>query len=130
MYYAYCYKQCQRCTRISFWGGGCGIYTWGDWNPSSIIRCNDVWGNGAADYCGSCPDFTGTEGNISADPMLCDPGNGDFRLRSTSPCVIPQLDPACGDYIGAFGVGCGAVAVTPGNTLPSTWGTVKSRFER
>ncbi|MDC0480215.1 GPI anchored serine-threonine rich family protein [Candidatus Marinimicrobia bacterium] len=43
------------------------------------------------------------EGNIDADPLFCDPENGDFSLNENSPCVGTGLD---GANMGAFDVGC------------------------
>ncbi len=63
------------------------------------IRNCTIWANTAVsmgDQLHECStpsysciqDWTeGGTGNISSDPQLVDPANGDFRLRSTSPCV-------------------------------------------
>ncbi|MCP4711613.1 MAG: DUF5123 domain-containing protein, partial [Planctomycetes bacterium] len=71
-------------------------------NSSSptLINCI-LWGNIAArggneianddsspdvTYCDIQGGYTGT-GNIDADPLFVDPGNGDFHLQSDSPCI-------------------------------------------
>lgn len=59
------------------------------------------------DHCcfwgvGACP-FAGANGNISADPLLVAPTEGDFRIGDESPCVDAGLpvSPAQ-DYYGQF----------------------------
>lgn len=47
---------------------------------------NDVYGNAAGGFS-SVPDPTGTSGNISADPLFLDRGNGDYQLATASPCL-------------------------------------------
>jgi hypothetical protein len=65
-----------------------------------VIVNNIIWGNGGWDLsvddpsapCSAYSDV-GTincprgEGDISADPMFVDPGNGDYRLLRGSPCI-------------------------------------------
>jgi hypothetical protein len=41
---------------------------------------------GGANYSG-IPDQTGTNGNISADPMFDSPADGDYHLQAGSPCI-------------------------------------------
>lgn len=72
---------------------------------SAILECNDVWGNSENDFGGDCEDPTGTDGNISADPMFCYPDTANFRLEPGSPCAPGNSPPGCG-LIGAYGVGC------------------------
>jgi parallel beta-helix repeat protein len=67
---------------------------------TATFVCNDAWGN-AQNYVG-CPDPTGTSGNISADPLFCDPVANDFRLRLESPCLPENSPQGCG-LIGALG---------------------------
>jgi hypothetical protein len=47
---------------------------------------NDAWTNAAGDYIDG-PDRTGTNGNISLDPLFVDAANNDFHLQDTSPCI-------------------------------------------
>lgn len=65
------------------------------------LSCCDVYGNAGGDWVGCIADQEGMSGNISADPLFCDAGSGDFRLSSGSPC----LEGDCGQ-IGAYGLGC------------------------
>ena len=68
-----------------------GIYfTYGskDEERKKLITHNDVWGNTTNYISQSTPfDLTGTQGNISADPMFADPTRGDYRLLPGSPCI-------------------------------------------
>ena len=48
---------------------------------------NDSFGNDSYQYDGFPTDPTGTNGNISLDPMFRDLAAGDCRLRWDSPCV-------------------------------------------
>ncbi len=84
--------------------------------------CNDVWGNGDGNYTGECSDPTGIDGNISLDPLFCDPGTENYGIRSDSPCA-PANNPEC-DLIGAFGVAC-----SPPTAVQSvTWGMLKGLY--
>jgi hypothetical protein len=51
-----------------------------------ILHGNDVFGNAAANYQ-RIPDPTGTDGNISADPLFVDRPGGDYHLLPGSPAV-------------------------------------------
>ena len=59
--------------------------------------------------------------DVIADPLFCDPVNGEFTVDGASPC-LPQNSNGCG-LIGAHWQGCGVVSVDP-----STWGQVKAQF--
>jgi parallel beta-helix repeat protein/predicted outer membrane repeat protein len=63
-----------------------GIY--GEVTRTSSFRHNCVYGNTAFDYNG-LEDPTGTNGNISADPMLAGfaYGNGKMHIQPDSPCA-------------------------------------------
>jgi len=76
------------------------------------VTCSNVFNNLAANYVGM-PNQTGIGGNISADPMYCDSGLGDFMVVLDSPCA-PGGN-SCGVLIGAFPVGCEAVPVSLSN---------------
>jgi hypothetical protein len=90
-----------------------------------LLSCCDIFGNAAGDWVGCIEDQYGIDGNISEDPLFCDPDNGDFTLECTSPCApFSPPNPEC-DLIGAWPVGCGG---TP--TTRSTWGGVKALFRR
>ena len=59
---------------------------------------NDVYGNVGGEYSG-ITDPTGTDGNISEDPLFADPSSDDWTLGSGSPC-IDAGDPAILDADG------------------------------
>jgi hypothetical protein len=54
-------------------------------NPT--LRHNCVFGNTAYNYSGFPSDPTGTNGNISADPLFRNLVGGDYRLLPDSPCI-------------------------------------------
>lgn len=62
-------------------GQGGGIYA--DNNTGLLLDYNDVWNNMGGNY-GNV--ITGTH-DISADPLLVDPGHADFHLSPGSPCI-------------------------------------------
>jgi hypothetical protein len=61
----------------------CGTY---DTN-TPIFRFNDVFSNGGLAYGGACANQTGSNGNISADPLFRDRTTGNYRLQNTSPAI-------------------------------------------
>lgn len=63
---------------------------------TSTVFCSDVWGNDGGDYGPTFGDPTGVAGNISADPLYCDPAGRNFTLQEASPC-------APGDFCGLRG---------------------------
>lgn len=83
------------------------------------VTCNLVWGNGV-DWIGA-PDPTGTNGNLSEPPKYCDADGGNYMVAANSP-LLPANN-GCGVLIGAFGEGCGAVAVEA-----SSWGRIKGLY--
>jgi predicted outer membrane repeat protein len=88
------------------------------------LSCCDLYGNGGGDWDQECiHDQPGTDGNISEDPLFCDPASDDLTLDCASPCA-PEHDPECG-RIGAWPVGCG---VSPAKRI--TWGALKQEFSR
>lgn len=66
--------------------------------------CTNVVDN-ASDFEGVLQDFEGVDGNVSLDPLFCDPAGGDYSVISISPCLAD-----CG-VIGAPGQGCSAEPV-------------------
>lgn len=92
-------------------------------NASAEMACCDLWGNAGGDWVGPIEAFLGADGNISADPLFCDPLLLDFTLHAGSPCA-PFTPPneTC-DLIGAWPVGC---APTPAQS--ATWGRMKTLF--
>jgi hypothetical protein len=73
----------------------------GAFNPTPpTFSFNDVFSNGAAAYAGACPDVTGSNGNISQDPLFVNQASADYHLQS-SPAIdagsnvapdLPQQD--------------------------------------
>jgi len=87
------------------------------------ITCCDIYGNAGGDWVGALAGYPGIDGNISADPLFCNPGAEDFTLACDSPCApFTPPNPEC-DLIGAWPVGCGATRVTE-----CSWGGIKSLF--
>jgi hypothetical protein len=87
------------------------------------ITCCDIYGNVGGDWVGEIAQFLGIDGNISADPLFCDPGAWDYRLGLDSPCApFSPPNPEC-DRIGAWPVGCGPTPIRS-----STWGRIKTMF--
>lgn len=52
-----------------------------------ILEFNDVFSPSGTAYGGSCGDHTGTNGNISADPLFVHPSAGDYHLGPGSPAI-------------------------------------------
>ena len=72
-----------------------GIYETGGSTPT--FAYNDVQGSMVADYGGTLADPTGTDGNLSVDPLFTDPSLDDYTLQPTSAC-IDAGDPASEFY--------------------------------
>lgn len=79
------------------------------------ITCSDVWGNGGGTYGGTLSNHTGTDGNISSDPLFCDLGSGDWHLHSNSPCLPENNN--CGVLMGALPLGCESPLYLIGGTV-------------
>ena len=91
-----------------------------------LIECCNFFGNACGDDEGCLPGVFGVNGNISVDPMYCDPTLDalDFSLASGSPCLPGNHpDGAACELIGARGEGCDPTATTP-----ASWGHLKSLF--
>ncbi|MCH7691770.1 MAG: hypothetical protein IIA17_12110, partial [candidate division Zixibacteria bacterium] len=68
--------------------------------------CTNIYGNIAGDWVGKIADQIDTNGNMSFDPMFCDPANGVFTIDSLSPCSPYHILNSCNELIGALGIGC------------------------
>ncbi len=75
---------------------------------SPTFSCNDVFGNANAQYSG-ITDPTGSNGNVSVDPLFCNQSAGNFNLTNESPCAAANSG-GCG-LIGALSSGCGVSPV-------------------
>jgi Right handed beta helix region len=71
-----------------------------DFRPNSFTF-NDAFSTNGPAYGGICTDQTGTNGNISADPLFVNVAMGNYRLQSGSPAInagnnfapdLPQKD--------------------------------------
>jgi len=89
---------------------------------TATLQCANVYGNAGGDWVGCIADQHGQNGNFSADPLFCDPENGDFTLCADSPCAAAA---GCG-LVGAFGIGCDACGEI--SVEHTTWGGIKSLF--
>ncbi|MCP4293493.1 MAG: T9SS type A sorting domain-containing protein [bacterium] len=78
-------------------------------DPDPVLSCCDLYGNDE-DYSTFFEGALDQDGNISQDPLYCNPLFGDLQLYSVSPCA-EENSGDCGT-IGALGVGCGTGAST------------------
>jgi parallel beta-helix repeat protein len=102
---------------IAFSTNGGGI--WCGEGATPTIRNNLAWQNSGGDGVRDCPTWWQSNGNIIDDPHFCDMAGGDFRVASNSGVMTHPAGP-----LGAFATpGCGPVSI-----LPSTWGSLKSRY--
>ena len=95
-------------------------------NDNFALSCCNIYGNACGDYEGCLASWLGANGNISADPLYCDPTPEalDFSLAPDSPCLPGNHpDGASCDLIGARGEGC-----APTTTTPASWGRLKALF--
>ena len=94
------------------------------------LRYSDAWGNTPVDY-GDMDDPTGTNGNLSVDPVLLDvtsfrPMSWDHHLSATSPLidagdpVLFDPDGSRGD-MGAYGGDGGRLWDLDGDGFPEWW---------
>jgi predicted outer membrane repeat protein len=104
---------------IAFSTDGQAIHSWS--GGGIDVECCDLFGNEGGDWVGWVEHHYGMNGNISEDPLFCDPGFHDFRLDCQSPCAATQ-QPEC-DLIGAWPVGCGSTTVEK-----TTWSSLKALY--
>jgi hypothetical protein len=95
--------------------------TWFHTTGGGEISCNDAW----PDTLFTTPygDYV-MEGNLSADPLFCDEGIGDFRLAWESPCADANSPAGCG-RVGLFEPACRQTTVRQ-----TTWGRLKLQFQK
>ncbi|MCK4412543.1 MAG: right-handed parallel beta-helix repeat-containing protein [Candidatus Eisenbacteria sp.] len=94
------------------------VYCWG---ATPALTCCDLYGNAEGDWAGPIAGQLDQDGNISSDPLFCDPMSEDFTLHEDSPCA-PAYNPDCG-LIGAKPVAC-----PPSPALEISWGAMKAMF--
>jgi predicted outer membrane repeat protein len=89
---------------------------------SPTLTCCNVYGNAEGDWVDCIAGLESANGNLSADPLLCEPELGDLFLQWGSPC-LPAHSGGCGT-IGACGPGnCPSMAVDS-----ASWGSVKGAY--
>jgi len=81
----------------SGWGISC--------ESGNEIECNNSVGNSSGNYD---PNYLGSSGNISADPLFCDTSSGSYGISNGSPCAPDNND--CGALMGRDGVDCTVAA--------------------
>jgi hypothetical protein len=81
---------------------GFAVYCRDEGSRIYLERC-DLFGNDKGDWVGCAEPQLGRDGNVSVDPLFCDPGSRTFTLRSESPC---RNGAEGGRPMGAWGVGC------------------------
>jgi hypothetical protein len=85
------------------------------------LTCTDLW-VGAVEWNDDClSEQRGINGNMTLDPLFCDPRTGSYTLQANSPCA-PENNPECG-LIGAWLIGC-----DPAATAKMTWGRIKAVY--
>ncbi|MDP6668491.1 MAG: S8 family serine peptidase [Candidatus Krumholzibacteria bacterium] len=86
-----------------------------DESGSVFLSCNCLYGNADGDWNSSIGSFYLVNGNISEDPLFCDPESGDLGLANLSPCL--PANNSCGVQMGAEGSDCVAsypdISVSP-----------------
>ena len=69
---------------------------------------------GNYNYCDIQGGWPSGTGNISSDPLFCDPDLDEYQLAVNSPCVDKGED---GTTIGALGVGCDSITTDVSNVF-------------
>jgi hypothetical protein len=72
--------------------------------PKPYLSCCDIYGNELGDWVDCIADQKNINGNFELDPSFCNMSLSNYQLSSNSPCAPGQN--ACGNLIGALGVGC------------------------
>ncbi len=91
-------------------------------NDLPTISCSNIFGNIGGDWVGAIESQSDINGNLSVDPLFCDPDVDDYQLAGNSPCLALNND--CGQLIGALDLGCDIITdIEDGdnNSLPDTY---------
>ncbi len=75
----------------------------GDPQSPPTFHCCDIFTNGGTWHY-TIADQLRVDGNIDANPLVCDLAGGDLGLADISPCLAANN--ACGEQIGLYGEGC------------------------
>ncbi|HEY3267011.1 MAG TPA: right-handed parallel beta-helix repeat-containing protein [Armatimonadota bacterium] len=78
-------SQLQMANNIVAWNGGNGVWLFAPSLPATLLN-NCVYGNIGRNFTSFPADPTGTNGNISVDPMFATVPYNDFHIRPNSPC--------------------------------------------
>lgn len=73
-------------------------------SASATATCSDLIGNVGGNWTGDLLDQLGNSGNVSLNPLFCDPSADSLTLLDHSPCAAAYS--LCGETIGAMPVGC------------------------
>ena len=109
----------ERCLLTDGLGNGGSVFPYS--GGTFVFSCSDIYANGGGDWVSGILDQYGTSGNISEDPLYCDPASANYALRSSSPCATDNSP--CGLHVGAWDVGCSDTA-----TARASWSQVKSLY--
>jgi len=114
-------------TNVCFYDSGLGygplVYAQEGTCAPTFSCCNCfAWGPNSTTYGGTITDPTGTNGNISMDPLYCDATNWNLTVDAASPNLPGSPHNECGSLIGCFGQGCD----TP--VEATSWGAIKSIY--
>jgi predicted outer membrane repeat protein len=112
-------------TIIAFSLAGAALVTY---QSEPVLSCCDLWANQGGDWVGGVADQLGTNGNISMNPMFCDPETKHLNLQEKSPCApLSPPNEKC-TLIGAWPVGCLPTAVSDRETTPASWSSLKAIY--
>ncbi|MFC1572868.1 FlgD immunoglobulin-like domain containing protein, partial [Candidatus Eisenbacteria bacterium] len=84
------------------------------------MSCCNLYGNAMGDWVGCVYGQDGENGNVSENPLFCNPGDGDFTLTTDSPCAEANSG-GCG-LIGAWDVGCDQSIVSADGVIDPAYG--------
>jgi hypothetical protein len=88
------------------------------------MDCCILFGNAGGDWVGCIAGRENVNGNSSADPLFCRPGDRNFSVSPDSPCLAANN--TCGVEIGVTGIGCSGSRVL--GLDPVSWGRLKARY--
>jgi PKD repeat protein len=84
------------------------------------VTCTLIHGNTGGDWTGALAPFAGQDGNLDADPLLCDPDSFGLGVATDSPCLAVNND--CGVDMGGLPAACQHGQVTADFSVSVTEG--------